>query len=77
MKKNFIKILIFIIIYDTYSVDSEVTYFTGKIIKKTNDKISLLKDENILNESLISNDDVFFMSIDSISDGLYNFKHLP
>lgn len=77
MKKNFIKILIFISIFSCNSVDSEVTYFTGKIIKKTNDKISLLKDENILNESLISNDDVFFMSIDSISDGLYNFKHLP
>jgi len=77
MKKNFIKNLIFIFIFSCNSFDNEVTYFGGKIINKTSDKISLLKDENILNESLISNDDVFFMSIDSIADGLYNFKHLP
>ena len=37
----------------------------------------MLKDENILNESLISNNGVFFMSIDSITGGLYNFKHVP
>ncbi len=57
--------------------NNKVSYFTGKIIKKTTDKISILKDEYILNETLISNDGVFFMSLDSIKDGLYNFKHLP
>ena len=50
MIKNFIKNLIFIFIFSCNSVDNEFTYFAGKIIKKTSDKISLLKDENILNE---------------------------
>ena len=77
MKKNFIIILIFIFISSCNRFGNELTYFGGKIIKKTNDKISLLKNENILNESLISNDGAFFMSIDSITDGLYNFKHVP
>ena len=77
MKINFIILMIFIFILSCNGVDNEVTYFGGKIIKKTNDKISLFKDENLLDESLISNDGVFFMSIDSITDGLYNFKHVP
>lgn len=77
MKNNFVIFLIFILILSCNKADYEVTYFGGKIIKKTNDKISLLKDENILNESLISNNGVFFMSIDSITGGLYNFKHVP
>ncbi|MDG2368032.1 MAG: hypothetical protein P8L90_02455 [Flavobacteriaceae bacterium] len=46
-------------------------------MKKTNDKISILKDQVVLNEAVISNDGDFTMIIDSVQDGLYNFKHLP
>ena len=33
---------------------NEKTYFSGKILKKTNDKISLIKNENIIKETSIS-----------------------
>jgi hypothetical protein len=56
---------------------NEKTYFSGKILKKTNDKISLIKNENIIKETSISNKGDFYMKLDSIKDGLYNFKHLP
>ena len=75
------KYLIFLIIILAFSCDSvkknKKSYFSGKIIKKTNDKISLLKDQVILKESYVSQDGTFYMGLDSIKDGLYNFKHLP
>jgi len=77
MKKKNLICLMFILLSSCNFNNNKVSYFTGKIIKKTTDKISILKDEYILNETLISNDGVFFMSLDSIKDGLYNFKHLP
>ena len=77
MKKKDLICLMFILLSSCNFNNNKVSYFTGKIIKKTTDKISILKDEYILNETLISNDGVFFMSLDSIKDGLYNFKHLP
>jgi len=77
MKKKNLIYLMFILLSSCNFNNNKVSYFTGKIIKKTTDKISILKDEYILNETLISNDGVFFMSLDSIKDGLYNFKHLP
>ena len=79
MLKN--KYLIFLIIVLAFSCDfikkNKKSYFSGKIIKKTNDKISLLKDQVILKESYVSKEGIFYMSLDSIKDGLYNFKHLP
>ena len=77
MKKKNLICLMFILLSSCNFNNNKVSYFTGKIIKKTTDKISILKDEYILYETLISNDGVFFMSLDSIKDGLYNFKHLP
>jgi len=53
------------------------TFLVGKIIKSTNDKISLLKDEKIINETSISEDGNFFLELDSINNGLYYFRHLP
>ena len=57
--------------------DKKNTYLVGKILKKTNDKISLLKDEKIINETSIHEDGSFNLKLDSINNGLYNFKHLP
>ena len=53
------------------------TYFNGKIIKKTSNKITLLKDEYKLKESDILNDGTFSMIIDSLKNGLYNFQLQP
>ena len=70
----FISILLFI---SCQLFNNKKTYLVGKILKKTNDKISLLKDEKIINETLISDDGSFNLKLDSINNGLYNFKHLP
>ncbi len=53
------------------------TYLVGKIVKKTNEKISILKNEKIIKETSISENGNFFLELDSITNGLYNFKHLP
>ncbi|MBT7623758.1 MAG: hypothetical protein HN595_04450, partial [Flavobacteriaceae bacterium] len=53
------------------------TYLAGKILKKTSEKISVLKDEKIINETSISENGNFYLELNNIKDGLYNFKHLP
>ena len=77
MYKKYLLIFSFIITTISCGFDDNSTYFVGKILKKTNDKISILKDQVVLNEAVISNDGDFTMVIDSVQDGLYNFKHLP
>ena len=77
MYKKFLLIFSFILTTVSCDFDDNSTYFVGKILKKTNDKISILKDQVVLNEVVISNDGDFTMVIDSVQDGLYNFKHLP
>ena len=77
MYKKFLLIFSFILTTISCGFDDNSTYFVGKILKKTNDKISILKDQVVLNEAVISNDGDFKMVIDSVQDGLYNFKHLP
>ena len=77
MYKKFLLIFSFILTTISCGFDDNSTYFVGKILKKTNDKISILKDQVVLNEAVISNDGDFTMVIDSVQDGLYNFKHLP
>lgn len=77
MYKKFLLIFSFILTTISCGFDDNSTYFVGKILKKTNDKISVLKDQVVLNEAVISNDGDFTMAIDSVQDGLYNFKHLP
>ena len=77
MYKKYLLIFSFIITTVSCGFDDNSTYFVGKILKKTNDKISILKDQVVLNEAVISNDGDFTMVIDSVQDGLYNFKHLP
>tara|TARA_B110000914_G_scaffold226476_1_gene251888 strand:- start:1476 stop:2762 length:1287 start_codon:yes stop_codon:yes gene_type:complete len=54
-----------------------MTYIGGKILKKTSNEISILKDEEIIKTITINEDGEFFSKIDSIKDGLYNFIHLP
>ena len=77
MYKKFLLIFSFILTTISCGFDDNSTYLVGKILKKTNDKISILKDQVVLNEAVISNDGDFTMVIDSVQDGLYNFNHLP
>ena len=77
MYKKIFFIYSFIFTIISCSSSNNSTYFVGKILKKTNDKISILKDQTVLNEAVISKNGDFTMVLDSIQDGLYNFKHLP
>ena len=77
MYKKIFLIYSFIFTIISCSSSNNSTYFVGKILKKTNDKISILKDQTVLNEAVISKNGDFTMVLDSIQDGLYNFKHLP
>ncbi len=67
----------FLLFISCHLFNNKNTYLVGKIVKKTNDKISILKDEKIIKETYISENGNFFLELDSITNGLYNFKHLP
>tara|TARA_B100001057_G_scaffold499171_1_gene608831 strand:- start:1504 stop:2439 length:936 start_codon:yes stop_codon:yes gene_type:complete len=53
------------------------TFLGGKILNKTSNSISIYKDNTLVNESKISNDGLFTVSLDNISSGLYSFYHEP
>ena len=49
------------------------TFFNGKILNKSSEKIILSVDENPLYSSVISESGNFSITIDSLESGLYNF----
>ena len=71
------KILLIILLITISCSDKEITYIGGKILKKTSDEISILKDEKLIKKIAINENGEFFSKLDSINDGLYNFIHLP
>ena len=80
MKKYYYisQILFLFLIISSCNLNSNTeTFFNGKIIKKTSDTITLLKDENIINKSKINKDGTFSMVNDALENGLYNFQLPP
>ena len=71
------KILLIILLLTISCSDKEITYIGGKILKKTSDEISILKDEKLIKKIAINENGEFFSKLDSINDGLYNFIHPP
>ena len=69
MYKKIFFIYSFIFTIISCSSSNNSTYFVGKILKKTNDKISILKDKTVLNEAVISKNGDFTMVLDSIQIG--------
>ena len=53
------------------------TFLGGKILNKTSNSISIYKDNLLVNESKISNDGLFTISLGKTSPGLYSFYHEP
>ena len=70
-------LFLFLIISSCNLKSNTETFFNGKIIKKTSDTITLLKDENIINKSKINEDGTFSMVNDALENGLYNFQLPP
>ena len=74
LKHNFLIIsILFFIACDS----DKTTILSGKIVKPTNNKIQLLKDEVLVNEILIDEDGTFKSLIDIDKNGLFNFFHPP
>jgi len=53
------------------------TFLGGKILNKTSNSISIYKDNSLVNESKISKDGLFTISLGKTSPGLYSFYHEP
>lgn len=73
------RILLFISLLTLSSCknDNKQTFFNGKILNKSSEKIILSVDENPLYNSIISESGNFSITIDSLESGLYNFFLQP
>ena len=73
------RILLFIslLILSSCKNDNKQTFFNGKILNKSSEKIILSVDENPLYNSIISESGNFSITIDSLESGLYNFFLQP
>ena len=57
--------------------NSKETFFGGKILNPSSDKISLYVNDNLIDETKLNSDGSFEIVIDSINPGLFNFYHDP
>lgn len=70
-------LFISLIILITCKNDNKQTFFNGKILNKSSEKIILSIDEKPLYSSLINENGNFSITIDSLESGLYNFFLQP
>ena len=61
----------------TSCTNSEKTFFGGKILNPSSDKLSLYKNDILIDQSKIDSNGNFQIFIDSIKSGLFNFYHDP
>jgi len=76
--KQLITILIVIFTFiscNTSDKSKKNTYFGGQIINPKSNNIILMKDEKVLDTLWLNSDNSFLAEFDSISEGLYTFKH--
>ena len=67
-----------IVLFFFISCDSEKkTFFSGKILNKTSNYISVFKDNIIISESVVDTAGAFLIEIDNLEEGLYTFYHEP
>jgi hypothetical protein len=52
-------------------------YFGGQIVNPTNRHILFCKDSKVLDTILLNPDNTFFKKFDSLTPGMYSFKHEP
>jgi len=57
--------------------NSKETFFGGKILNPSSQKISLYVNDNIVDETKLNSDGSFEIFIDSVNPGLFNFYHDP
>ena len=57
--------------------DNYVAYFGGEVTNPTNPYVLFCKDSEIVDTIPLSKENTFFIKFDSLSPGLYSFKHEP
>ena len=54
-----------------------VAYFGGEVTNPTNPYVLFCKDSKVIDTIRLKNDNTFFVKFDSLTPGLYSFKHEP
>ncbi len=57
--------------------DDYTAYFGGEVINPTNPYVLFCKDSKVIDTILLKPDNTFFIKFDSLTPGLYSFKHDP
>jgi len=57
--------------------EKKITHFGGQIINPKSDQVFIYKGEQLLDSAYLNHNNKFLMELDSISLGLYKFKHGP
>jgi hypothetical protein len=60
-----------------FDKDNYTAYFGGKVINPNNRYILFCKDSKILDTITLNPDNTFFKKFDSLTPGMYSFKHEP
>lgn len=60
-----------------FSDDNYVAYFGGEVINPKNNYVLFMKDDEVIDTLYLNNKNQFFKQFDSLSPGMYTFKHEP
>ena len=60
-----------------FKEDNFTAYFGGEVTNPTNPYVLFCKDSNVLDTIPLNKDNTFFIQFDSLTPGLYSFKHEP
>lgn len=60
-----------------FSGDNYVAYFGGEVVNPSNRFVLFCKNNKIIDTIELKNDNTFFKKFDSLTPGLYTFKHEP
>lgn len=58
-------------------ISSPNVFFTGEIVNPSSGHVVLFKGDVVIDSAKLDDNNRFSFSLDSISDGLYHFKHAP
>ena len=81
---NFIKFIIFVILASTlisckdgFMGENHVAYFGGEIENPKNNFVVFMKNDKVVDTFYLDKNNRFFHKFDSLTPGLYSFKHDP
>lgn len=57
------------------NTENSIVHFGGQIINPKSDKVYIYKNDNVLDSSKLNIDNKFLIKLDTLSQGLYTFKH--